>query len=262
MPVVSPASVHRISQEEFGDVSYQVMEHVFAIHEAYGRFFDEAIYKRELQRRMTGVQLEVPVDVVFGSFSKRYFLDVLVGQGAVFEFKATRLLTERHKSQLLNYLMLTGLAHGRLITTRAESVGYHFVNSRQTAESRRQFTVERDNCSSDVPNASAIEDLIIAVLQDWGTGLDITLYEEVLTHHLGGEDAVLTRLPVTAGPHAIGGQTLRLAAPGVAFKVTAMGAAKHGSFLQHSRKFMLHTGLQAILWINIIQGQLRIETIR
>jgi len=100
------------------------MEHVFAIHSAYGRFFEEAIYKRELQRRMAGTQLEVPVDVVFGSFSKRYFLDVLVGEGGLFEFKATDALTERHKSQLLNYLLLTNLAHGRLVTTRAEAVNF------------------------------------------------------------------------------------------------------------------------------------------
>jgi hypothetical protein len=47
-----------------------------------GRFFDEKIYKQELAHRLPDVHLEVPIDVAFESFQKRYWLDLLVGDGS------------------------------------------------------------------------------------------------------------------------------------------------------------------------------------
>lgn len=230
------------------------MEHVFEIHATYGRFFDEAIYKRELQRRMQGVELEFPIDVVFGSYSKRFLLDMLVESGAVFEFKAADRLNDKHRAQLLNYLLLTNLAHGRLVTTRTESVKYEFVNTTLTGESRRRFQVQQENWDEEVPGAKILADIVVHMLRDWGTGLDITLYEDAVTHHLGGEAAVHQRLQVMAGELPIGSQTLRMVAPQTAFKITCLGAAKFKSFATHSRRFMTHTGLKAILWINITHG--------
>ena len=48
MPVVIRAPLRPISQEEFGQVSFEVMRVVFEIHNELGRFFDEKIYKQEL----------------------------------------------------------------------------------------------------------------------------------------------------------------------------------------------------------------------
>jgi hypothetical protein len=71
------------------------MEHVFAIHDELGRFFDERVYKQELSARMSGVALEVPITVSFDGFSKLYYLDALVGAGALFEFKAVEAIHPR-----------------------------------------------------------------------------------------------------------------------------------------------------------------------
>ena len=49
MPVTLAVPIRRLSQAEFGEFSYEVMRHVFAIHNDLGRFFDEAIYKSELR---------------------------------------------------------------------------------------------------------------------------------------------------------------------------------------------------------------------
>ncbi len=49
MPVALNIPIRRISQSEFGDVAYEVMQHVFDIHNELGRFFDEKIYKLELR---------------------------------------------------------------------------------------------------------------------------------------------------------------------------------------------------------------------
>src|SRR6266516_5481559 len=71
MPISIPIPLRRLSQQEFGDIAYETMHHVFDIHHELGRFFDERIYKNELARRLPGVRLEVPIDLSFGSFGKR-----------------------------------------------------------------------------------------------------------------------------------------------------------------------------------------------
>lgn len=55
MPIIPSITTTPVSQEAFGKIAFDVMHHVFAIHDEYGRFFDEIIYKRELSRRMTGL---------------------------------------------------------------------------------------------------------------------------------------------------------------------------------------------------------------
>ena len=37
MPITTRIPIRRLSQSEFGDIAYEVMEHVFAIHNAIGR---------------------------------------------------------------------------------------------------------------------------------------------------------------------------------------------------------------------------------
>lgn len=97
VPVSLRIPIRRISQEEFGKIFFEVLRHVFDIHNQIGRFFNETIYKRELALRMPGVRLEEPIDVVFESFRKRYFVDVLVHDGAVFEPARHRLGQYRHE---------------------------------------------------------------------------------------------------------------------------------------------------------------------
>jgi hypothetical protein len=74
MPIHCPIATQRITQEEFKQIAGEVMQHVFTIHNQFGRFFDEQIYTKELVDRMDGVELEVPVTVTHDSFSKIYFV--------------------------------------------------------------------------------------------------------------------------------------------------------------------------------------------
>jgi GxxExxY protein len=129
MPIHLNFPIRQLSQREFGDIAFEVMRHVFAIHNELGRFFDEKIYKRELAHRLPNVRLEAPIDITFASFQKRYFIDVLVGEGGLFEFKAAESLSGRHRAQLLQYLLLCGLAHGKLNNVRREDVQHEFVNT-------------------------------------------------------------------------------------------------------------------------------------
>jgi len=48
MPMTMSTRVRRLSQSEFGELAYDVMGCVFALHDELGRLFDETLYKREL----------------------------------------------------------------------------------------------------------------------------------------------------------------------------------------------------------------------
>jgi hypothetical protein len=44
MPIALQVPLRRLSQREFGEIAFEVMRHVFAIHHEIGRFFDETIF--------------------------------------------------------------------------------------------------------------------------------------------------------------------------------------------------------------------------
>src|SRR5262245_31045170 len=129
MPVTVHAATRKLSAEEFGDVVYEVMGHVFKVHQEFGRYFDENIYHHEIARRC-GAPTEVPIEISHGSFRKMLFVDLLVCGGAIFELKTVDALNDRHRSQLLQYLMLADPPRGKLVNLRPESVVHEFVNTR------------------------------------------------------------------------------------------------------------------------------------
>ena len=58
MPIVPSITTTRLSQADFQPIASEEMRHVFDIHNEFGRFFEEQVYKRELACRMEGVLLE------------------------------------------------------------------------------------------------------------------------------------------------------------------------------------------------------------
>jgi hypothetical protein len=52
------SKLRRLTQAECGSVAFELMRDVFEIHQEFGRFFDEKIYKRELARRRADVGME------------------------------------------------------------------------------------------------------------------------------------------------------------------------------------------------------------
>ncbi len=250
MPIHVGATVRSLSQPEFGALSYRVMAEVFGIHAELGRFFEEKIYKEALAARFPGVQLEVPVIVTHKEFQKRYSLDVLVAGGGLFEFKAADVLSPRNRAQLTNYLLLSGLAHGKLVNLRTPEVEHEFVNALTPLEARREFVVDAERWLEPCSQANLVQRTLIDLLHDWGTGLELPLYEEALTHFLGGEERVVQKLDVVLDDRRLGWQPFRVAAPGIAFKVTAFDGSLE-PFEEHARRLMQHTSLSAILWANI-----------
>jgi GxxExxY protein len=260
MPITSPISTNRISQAEFKAISSEVVGHLLEIHNEFGRFFDELIYKKELADRMSGVALEQAVTVSHADFTKTYFVDVLVHQSALFEIKATDGIHPRHRGQTLNYLLLLDLAHGKIINMRPESVAQEFVNCPARLSDLRQPSIVDERWNSQVAGADGLRDSLVALIADWGAGLEVGLYEEAVTHFLGGEGKVLLPVPVIGKKGHLADQRMRLAAPGVAFKITGLlGGMAH--FEDHARRFLLHSALSAIHWINITQTHIHLTTL-
>jgi GxxExxY protein len=261
MPVSIDVPIRRLSQEEFGEISYEVMRHVFAIHKEFGRFFDEKIYKRELARRLSGARLEVPIDVTFGTFHVKEYLDVLVGDGGLFELKAVESLSQRHHAQLLNYLLLCDAAHGKLINVRPENVEHEFVNTHWTRAARARFAIVADRWNGDVPGTAQLYEFLTSLLQDLGAGLGIALYEDAVTHCFGGPAQVETEVAVAIDGHRLGSQRMRLIAPGVAFKITAFDGSAE-PFETHARRLLEHTDLLAIAWVNVNMKRVTFTTLQ
>jgi len=260
MPVLLRRPLRRLSQDEFGELSFEVMRHVFAIHNEIGRFFDERIYKQALVDRMPSVRLEEPVDVVFRSFQKRYWIDAVAGEGGVFEFKSVASLSGQHRAQLVQYLMLCDVAHGKLINLRPENVEHEYVNSHRRRGERTTFDIQSARWNADVPGATQLAEFMVALLRDLGTGLEIPLYEEAVLHCFEGIAPVEADVSVAIDGRHIGNQRFRLIAPGVAVKITAFEELSE-RFEIHARRLLTHVDLRAIAWLNIGINQVTFTTL-
>jgi GxxExxY protein len=261
MPILVPPNLRRPTQDEFGDIAYRVMEVIFAVHRDLGRFMEEEIYQREIARRLTVAQIEIPLTATFEDFAKTYFADLLVDGAAFFELKAVESLAPRHRSQLINYLLLAEMPHGKLINFRGELVEHEFVNATLLRPDRCNFEVCSSQWHASVVGERDVCGWLIAALHDWGVGLDFSLYEDACIHFFGGKDCVHGDVEIVSGGRAIGVQAVRLAAPGVAFKVTTLPLNSCSSFEDHARRFLAHTPLTAIHWINIAHQYVLFKTL-
>ncbi len=261
MPVIPTIPTTRLSQKEFGDLAYDVTGQVIAVHRDFGRLFDELVYKREVAARRSDALLEVGVDLIHGTFTKRLFADVIVRGGALFEFKSAEALHSRHRSQTIQYLLLFGLAHAKLFNVRNESLEHEFVNCTTTRQERQNFTVDDREFASETAGAVRFKESLISVLRDWGTGLEVATYEEAVIHLLGGEDAVVCNVPVLGTAGHIADQRMRLAVPNAAFKITSLAQGEE-SLTAHARRILAHTPLDFIHWANIHQNTVRFTTLR
>jgi GxxExxY protein len=259
MPVCLKHPIRRIDEAEFSEIAYHVMGRIFAIHSEFGRLFDEKIYKRELARRLPDVALEVPLEVSFDSFQKTYYLDVIAGPGALFEFKAVEEIVPRHRAQQMNYLLLADLEHGKLVNVRSEKVGHEFVNATLRPWERKQFAVLAGDWVD--PDQTGVKEWFSDFLFDLGTCLDVHLYEEALIHRFGGAGQVERAVEVVCDGHVLGAQNLRLMAERVAFKITTF-EENMDRFESHARRLLQHTRLDALQWINIGRRQVRFTTLR
>ena len=258
MPIEVSVEIRRMDNEEFRARVYEVMRHVFDVHNELGRLFHEKIYQREIAFRVRDAQREVPIEVRFEGFCKTYYLDLLVARGAIFEIKAVEGLTERHERQLMQYLFLTGLPHGKLVNLRPERVEHEFVNNTLTLADRTSF-VPADEGWQEI-ESTRLKERMISMLHDWGTGLDLGLYEETASR-LCGQPPDETDVEIRLGSRSLGVQRMRLAAPGVAIRITALPAQRYSDYQTHLCRLLEHADLRAVQWINVTRTLVQFRTV-
>jgi GxxExxY protein len=266
MPIEVSTGIRACNQEEFHALDRQVMRVAFEVHNEFGRLLDEELYKREiatrcLARGIEPVEREVRIRVTHETFAKDYCMDLLFCQGSMLEGKAAERLVAAHRTQALNYLLLAGLKHGRLVNFRTERLQHEFVSTTLTLEERRRFKVVDDEWVAMNPASQELKVKTIDLLKDWGAFLDANLYREALVHFLGGSSSVCQSVEVFSGATPIGSQKLNLLAPDTAFALTMK--QRQSTFMRdHLERLLRHTGLKAIQWINLNRHLAEFATLR
>ena len=260
MPIDVRADLVELGQAGFAKIAYEVMSKAFAVHKELGNLFDESVYRNALADRLNDVSTEVQIDVRDRDFCKVYFMDVLVAGGAVFELKAVKELHESHRSQLLYYLLLANLHHGKLINFGTGAVEHEFVNAPLTHKDRRSFAVEDSGWVATDGFGSNEKDLFLDILRDWGSGLDGSLYREVLLHFLGGADRLLTKLDVHHDGRCIGQQAIPVCGDSTGIRLTTFqNGAK--PYRQDLIRMIQATRLRSLQWINVSRKKVTFETL-
>ncbi|HMO03127.1 MAG TPA: GxxExxY protein [Kiritimatiellia bacterium] len=265
MPIECRFDVCPADQQSFYGIDHQVMRHVFDVHNLFGRFCDEKIYQKALVERcaliMQSVLEQAEVLVTHQSFIKTYYLDMVVNNGVVYELKVADALAGRHQKQLINYLLLAGIPHGKLINFRPGSVEHRFVSSSLTAVERRNWTLVDEGWSGTGATSRNFLMLLKDILSDWGTHLDIDLYREALLCLLGGPPAGLGSVPIMDQGRIIGQQKLCLLDEQAGWHISAVRNHVRG-YASHLEKMFMLTNLSRFHWINMNGGAITIKTLR
>lgn len=178
----------------------------------------------------------------------------------IIQTKAVAALAPAHKGQTLNYLFLCGLHHGTMLNFRSERVQHEFVSTRLTASERRRYEVIVAHWNPLTRECRELHKILQELLMEWGAFLDPLLYRDALAHFLGGEERVVREVRVTSDGTVIGVQKVHLVADDVAFSVTA-STHRPEAVLEHQRRFLRHTPLRALQWINLNHKRIEFRTI-
>lgn len=250
MPVSCPIAIPRLSDDEMRAIDYEVMGHAFAAHRELGRLCDESVYQFELIYRLRAAGLhtdrEVPITLTFLDFSTTQLMDAVVQGKVIYELKTVVTLSAAHESQLLNYLFLTNATRGKLINFRTASVESRFANTTFDDAQRKRFEVDDAQWNGD----ESFADLIRSLLDDWGTGLDVSLYTQAMNYCLGGEATVVQELPMQSDGHSLGNQRFHLADSNTAFRITTY-PKPNSTHANELAKLIRFSPLRQMYWVNI-----------
>ena len=265
MPIEIAREVRRISEQEFHQIDYDVTGFAYEIHNELGRLWSEKIYQAELANRcqesgLRNVEIEVPLRVSHKHFCKKYSIDLLIEDSIVYELKTVSNLTPAHDKQALNYLLLAGLPHGKLINFRPESVQKRFVSTTLHPEDRYNFIIEDKYWRNLDEDSSWLKMMMLELLKDWGAYLETNLFYEAIYRFRGGEDQVVMKIDVVHNRSKLGEQEVHLLRPTVAFKLTAITKGIE-RFEQHLCRFIRVTNLDAIQWVNFNHKIIAFKTI-
>lgn len=264
MPIDCGVDILPVEQERFHAVDKVVMRHAFDMHNSMGRFLDERIYQDELARRCRDsgfdVHREVEIRVSHRDFMKPYYLDLLVESGMIDELKAADSLNTAHQKQLIHYLLLAGLKHGKLVNFRPQSVQSRYVSTSLNPKDRMDFRLETESWQGADDQSRWLKDTLEALLGDWGAFLDANLYREALLHFLRHPDTGIQPVGIEVNGQVIGSQKMSILAPDTAWHLSATRIHLQ-SYENHIARLLSHTRLKRIHWINFNHRSILLKTL-
>ena len=244
-------------KDQFHKLDYRIMKHAFNIHNRMGNCHDEEVYQNELlhliQNDAIQVQKEVPLPIEFRSFKKTYSIDLLIEGEHIYELKVLPKLANQCRSQIINYQLISEKSYGKLINFGTPSVEHEFSTTTLTKEDRLHFSTDHEECDPSEAFFSLAEDLF----KEWGTRLDPALYSEALQFLL--PSATEKRIDIISENRIIGHKLVRLATPQVAYKITTSKTPTPLGI--QFQKFINHTNLAAMFWINLNRNQISFHTL-
>jgi GxxExxY protein len=252
-------------KDRFHEVDRIVMRHAFDIQNELGRLCHETVYQTELIRRCTASGLatisEGEISVSLDSFSKSYYMDALIAFGAVYELKAVCELTGNHESQLLNYLFLSNLAHGKLINFASSSVQHRFVTTTIDAKQRFSFSVNESGWDASIPSSSTLRRIVLRLLEEWGAFLDISLYREAVVYFLGGETSLMHFVEISVHECPAGRQKMCLLAPETGLHISSV-IRHEKTYREQLQRLLKHTPLKQMQWVNFNRKNIELITLK
>jgi GxxExxY protein len=266
MPIEIPSDIRVLDQEEFHVLDRQLMRIVFDVHNEFGRFLDEELFKREIAARWVEsgcgqADREVVIVLRHKSFRKELRMDLLFNHGLMLEAKAAESIVAAHRAQSLNYLLVAGLNHGRLVNFRLPRVEHEFVSTCLTPDRRRHFSIVDADWRAHSEECGRLRALVVELLEDWGGFLETSLYREAVTHFFGGEDFVIRPVGIHSGGRLIGQQPVHRLNEKAAFAFTAV-TREQDSLRDHQLRFLNHTPLEYIQWVNFNHHQIEFRTLQ
>lgn len=264
MPIHCPIAIPNVSSIEFEKIDYRVMGHAFASQNELGRLCDECAYHADLKNRLIiddfeSVHTEIPIVVAHGNFSKKYFLDLIVG-GVLYELKTDNHLANEHEAQLFNYMFLVGVQRAKLLNFRPAKIQGKLIATPFDSNTRRRFNLLTDSWQDLTPACIQLREILLSLLQDWGAFLELPLYQEALMHFLGGQANVELNAVLTHNGISLGTQKMLRHAPDIAFRLTAVTEGQQ-HVQSHLQRLLALTQLKAIQWINLNRTQIELTTI-
>jgi GxxExxY protein len=241
------------------------MRCAYAAQNALGRLCDERVYENDLARRLhaagfSSIHTQVPASFNHEGFVREYRLD-LVADDALYELKTVNAFVPEHDTQVLHYAMLADINHAKLLNFRPVKVQGRLRFNALLGEKHRRIVCDDRSWQALSPECEALRTRLNSLLNDWGAGLELPLYEQALVHFCGGEALCLRRVPIILEGTELGTQAVQMHAMGLCFHTTAF---TNDLDVQesHIRRMLALTGLRALQWINFNHTTISLITIR
>lgn len=264
MPIESSIGTAPITRDAFHTIDYEVMGIIFRIHNEMGRFYDEKIYQNELRFRCLEngfeVTTEKPIRVCHGAFRKDFFVDLVIGEGIVYELKTMKTIVPQHRQQILNYLFLCDRPFGKIVNMRPQSVESEFAHNVLSRAERYRFTVEREAWQDLGEESVWLRRLVGDLLEDWGAFLDPKIFHEAIECLSPWKDTCTRPIEVVTKNGKLGDQKVHLLTPNIGIQFSSAKKSL-GGHQRHLRRFIQHTYLHAIHWINFNGHDISMKTI-